>query len=218
MVNQFALPPDPPRATVARRTTSSFAVIKQPAVIALFVFLWLVMGGQEILFVAQAPWLAAHFGASSETIGQALVVFGFGELLGVTLATLLTDWLGKRRAPLVGFACAAVVYLLLPVLGRTWNSYLVLFFLYALFFEFSIVASFSLASIIDPNARGIVMAGVSFSTLTGRAAGSALGVPLAQLTSITVNGIVAATLTLVGILVGALGAQPQEKDQKIHKP
>ena len=216
-VSQTLLPPDPPRESLQRQSTSLGTVLRQPAVLSLFLFLWLVVGGQEVLFVAQAPWLAEHFGASSEMIGSTLVVFGLGELLGVSLATLLTDWIGKRRAPLLAYSCAALVYFLLPVLGGTWTNYLILFFLFALCFEFAIVASFSLASIIDPTARGTIMAGVSFSTLTGRAAGSALGVPLEQITNIVVNGIVASTLTLIGVLIGVIGARPRETGQETTK-
>lgn len=216
-ISQTLLPPDPPRAVLQRQRIPVRQVLRQPAVIALFLFLWLVVGGQEVLFVAQAPWLAEHFGASSERIGQTLVVFGLGELLGVSLATLLTDWIGKRRAPLFGFACAALVYLALPLFGHSWISYLILFFLYALCFEFAIVASFSLASIIDPTARGIVMAGVSFSTLTGRAVGSSIGVPLEQISNIVVNGIVASTVTLIGVMIGAIGARPRETSQETNK-
>jgi MFS transporter, DHA1 family, inner membrane transport protein len=216
-LSQMLLPPDPPRATIPHQRRPLSAVVWQPAALALFAFLWLAVAGQEVLFIAQAPWLTMYFGASPEQIGQALVVFGIGELVGVSLATLLTDRIGKRRAPLLGFVCAALVYVALPILGNNWTAYLVVFFLYALCFEFAIVASFSLASMIDPAARGTIMAGVSLSTLTGRAAGSAVGVPLERLTTIVVNGIVASTLTLIGVLIAIIAVRPQEIEHERTK-
>lgn len=216
-LTQTMLPPDRAHALgEGNRGRPLRTVIRQPVILALFAFLWLAVCGQEILFIVQAPWLTDHFGASPEQIAQTLFVFGLGELFGVSLATALTDWLGKRRAPLVGFGGAAIIYVLLPLLAHNWTSYLILFLLYALCFEFAIVSSFSLASGIDPAARGTVMAGVTFSTQTGRAAGSWIGVPLLQATNVVVNGIVAAVLTWIGIGIAVIKVRPQEKERERH--
>ena len=190
------------------------AVVRQASFLPLLFFLWLMLCGQEVLFIAQAPWLTNRFGASPQEIGNTIFVFGLGELLGATLATAFTDHLGKIRAPLLGYTGAALVYLLLPLLAHTWGTYLPLFGLYGLLFEFAIVSSFSLASSINPAARGQVMSGSNLATQTGRATGSWIGVRLFEATNIVVNGIVATVLTVIGIIVVASSVRPQETDHR----
>jgi predicted MFS family arabinose efflux permease len=187
-------------------------VMAQPHLLALLLFLWLAVCGQEVLFIAQVPWLTEYFLASPQRIGLALFVFGWGELVGVMLVTAFADRIGRLRAPLLGFVGVACVYVLLPVLSLNWPAYLVMFGLFALAFEFAIVSSFALASGVDPTARGTVMAGSTVATATGRAAGSRIGVPVYEMTSLLVNGIVAAGLTLIGVVLAALYVQPREQD------
>ena len=190
-------------------------LFRKPAVWSLLLFLWLVMLGEEILFIAQAPWLADRFGASSQPIGTALFVFGLGELFGALLATTCTDRLGKLRAPMIGFGAAAVTYALLPLSSGRWNAYLLLFALFAVAFEFAIVSSFSLASSVEPAARGTVLASSAVATATGRASGSWVGIRLFVYTNIAVNGTVGAVVTVIGVVVALIGVQPQEND---HEP
>ena len=189
------------------------ALFRQPALWALLLFLWLVMAGAEILFIAQAPWLSERFANSSQAIAVALFVFGLGELLGALMATAWTDRVGKKRAPIIGFVAAAGVYLALPATSESWNAYLILFALYAVAFEFAIVSSFSLASGLAPAARGTVMAASAVATSTGRGAGSWVGIRLFESTNIAVNGAVAAVATLIGVGVAFIGVQPQENDR-----
>ncbi len=84
--------------------------------------------------------------------------------------------------------------------------------LYGLIFEFAIVASFSLASGINPVARGLVMSGSNLATQTGRAAGSWFGIRLFETTNIVANGAVAGGLTSIGIIVALMAVRPQEND------
>ena len=187
-------------------------ILLRPELVALLLFLWLAVCGQEVLFIAQPPWLVTAFGATPRQVGDALRVFGIGELVGVALAAALTDRIGVLRAPLLGFAGAILIYLLLPPLATTWTRYLLLFGVFGLLFEFAIVSSFSLASTINPAARGIVMAATATAMQTGRAAGSRIGVGLLESSSLIVNGIVAAVLTSISVIVAAIGVRPQEND------
>lgn len=117
-------------------------VLLRPSVAFLLLFMWLSLVGEEVLFIAQVPWLVDHFSATPESISNALFFFGIGELVGVLLVTAFADRIGKVRAPIIGYAAAVVVYLLLPIFGSTWESYLLCFMLFAVAFEFGIVASF----------------------------------------------------------------------------
>lgn len=192
-------------------------VLWRPELLAMLLFLWLAVCGQEVLFIAQPSWLVDTFGATPQQIGTALQVFGIGELVGVALATLLTDRIGVLRTPLLGFAGAVLIYLLLPPLATTWTRYLLLFGVFGLLFELAIVSSFSLASTINPAARGIVMAATATAVQTGRAAGSRIGVGLLESSNLIVNGIVAAALTSIGLIVAAIGVRPQEKGHESTK-
>jgi predicted MFS family arabinose efflux permease len=189
------------------------AVLLRPEVAFLLLFLWLTLCAEEVLFIAQVPWLVERFAATPESISNALFFFGIGELIGVSLVTAFADRIGKVRAPLLGYGAAVLVYLLLPIFGHTWESYLLFFTLFAVTFEFGIVASFPLASSVAPSARGTVLAASTIATNTGRAAGSRIGVALYATNGMLTNGIVAAMLTGLGIALVAKYVRPQETDQ-----
>ena len=216
LLSAFSLPPEQ-RHRAQHEALSFRRVIGQPHILAFLLFLWFAVCGQEVLFIAQVPWLTQRFNASPQTISVALFVFGLGELAGVFLVTIFADRIGRLRAPLLGFTGAALIYVLLPILSQTWTIYLGLFALFALAFEFAIVSSFALASGLDPAARGTVMAGSTVATATGRAAGSRIGVPLIESTSIVFNGAVAAVLTLIGVLIAGFLVRPQESEDAKSK-
>lgn len=207
----FQLPPDDRTArTAAAPPPPLRALVRQPVVVALLAFLFLVLCGSETLFIAQAPWLRERFAASTVAIAQSLFVFGLGELVGVSLATAFTDRLGLRRAPIIGFACATLSYLALPLLSQNWTGYLVAFALFGLAFEFAIVASFSLVSAVYPPARGMVLAASGTAIQLGRTVGSQLGVATLVGGGIFGNSFLAALLTLVGCVVAARWVFPLE--------
>ncbi len=203
-----------PDGSRPRASPSFRRLLRKPTLWWLVLFFWLVLCGEEVLFIAQAPWLAARFAATPQDIGNTFFVFGLGELIGVSLATAFTDRMGKLRAPLIGFSSAAAIYLLLTVAVRGWNSYLLLFMLFGITFEFAIVASITLASAVEPSARGTIMAGSALAGQLGRAAGSRIGVPLFESANIVANGVVAAALTLMGVAVALIGVRPQEQDHE----
>jgi predicted MFS family arabinose efflux permease len=176
-------------------------VLQQPSVRALCAFLFLVVGGNELLFVAQAPWVTDRFSASPANLGTAAFVFGLGELAGSLMASLFIDRFGKLRAAVGGFALTAIMFLLLPLFSTSWNIYLLLFAIYAVCIEFAIVASIALSSTVSMVRRATVMAVAVVSIQLGRALGSQIGVPLLTNTSLVINGLVAAIITMVGGLI-----------------
>lgn len=212
----FHLPADYPRPTYTTARPRFHEVLLRPSVAFLLLFMWLSLVGEEVLFIAQVPWLIDQFAATPQSISNALFFFGIGELIGVLLVTAFADRLGKVRAPILGYSAAVVVYLLLPVFGRTWESYLLLFMLFAVAFEFGIVASFPLASSVEPEARGMVLSATTIATNTGRAAGSRIGVALYGLSGLMVNGIVSAVVTLVGIGLVAKYVRPHETEHTLE--
>ncbi len=202
------LPNDHQSAPAASFTRMSpWQGLADPTVLALCVFLFLSIGGNELLFVAQAPWATARLNASTTDLGTAAFVFGIGELGGSVLSTLFTDRLGKRRASLLGFSCAALVYLLLPVVGGTWFGYLGVYALYGVAIEFAIVASITLSSTVSAGSRATVLALSFVAIQIGRSLGSQLGVPLLNAGSIGVNSAAAALVVLFGVFVAWRGVK-----------
>lgn len=186
---------------------SMLDVLRQPVVFALCAFLFLAIGGNELLYVAQASWATERFNASTADLGTAVLVFGLGELGGSLLSTLFTDRLGKRRAALLGFSLVTLVYLLLPFLSSTWASYLGVYALYGITFEFAIVAAITLASTVSAHSRGTVLALTIVSIQIGRTLGASAAVPLLNAGSIAANSAIAAFVVALGVFVAWRGVQ-----------
>ena len=206
------LPREPGQAHITSATPPLRGALVQPGVRPLLLFFWLAVGGTELLFIAQSPWLVEHLSATPQAIGNALFAFGLGELVGASLATAFTDRFGKLRTPLLGFGAASAVYILLPMLANGWISYLLLFSLFGLLFELGIVSAFALASSIHPRARGTVMASSALAIAMGRAVGSWTGVRLYESTNLMFNGLVAAVVTWIGLMIAANRVKPRETE------
>lgn len=202
VVSVFGLPEVAPQLRPQAVSEGGLAaVLRDRNVLGMFGFVFLALGGVEMLYIVQAPWAAERFAASPADLGFVALIFGVGELLGSIGSTLITDRLGKRRAATLSFGLAAICYLLLPLLSVSWISYLLCFFVFAIFVEFGIVAALTFASTVSLTNRATVMALTVTATQVSRAIASRLGVPLLESSSLLANGIVAALLTLAGIAI-----------------
>jgi predicted MFS family arabinose efflux permease len=177
------------------------AIVGNRSVLGLIVFMFLALGGWETLFIVQAPWATERFNATLTDLGTAAFVFGLGELGGSLGSALITDRLGKRRAAMLGFAITALLYLAQPLVSVNWISYLLCYVLFAVFVEFSIVASLTLATTISTVGRATVIALVITAVQTGRTIGSQIGVPILNASSLFVNCLIASALTLAGVAI-----------------
>ena len=131
----------------------------------------------ELVNLTFGTWLESAFKVKIAALAVASAVIGVSELSGEVLVTGLVDWLGKRRAVIIGLAFNGLVFLALPLIGRTLIGALVgLFFIY-LTFEFAVVSNITLMTEVMPQTRATLMSIVIASTAIGRAAG-ALIVPL----------------------------------------
>lgn len=203
--------PAPERQAQAVNESAVFTTLRNSNVAAMLAFIFLALGGVELIFVVQAPWATERFNASLPDLGIASLVFGFGELGGSSASMLFTDRLGKRRAATLGFALAAVVYVLLPWLSVNWLIYLLCFFSFALFAEFGIVAALTFASTVSLTNRATVMALTIMAIQLSRVFASRLGVPLLNATSLVMNGLGAALLTALGIAIALRYASETER-------
>jgi MFS transporter, DHA1 family, inner membrane transport protein len=204
---RFGLPPLPHPGEAGGKQVGSarqridWRALRTPSVIGVLGLLLLTACAVDLIFVVQGAWSKTSFGANDAQLGQVFGLLGIAELIGSLSSTVLVDRVGKKRAVLAGYALTAALMLALPLSEGSWLLFLALYFLFDLFFEFSIVASFPLVSGVAPTARGTLMALSVLVIGMGRAIGSQMGTPLWSSYSIWANGLIGAGLVLGGVLL-----------------
>ncbi len=205
------LPSEPRHRAGPTTAADSLVAIKDPGVWSLLAFVFLALAGTEIFYIVQPVWATARFDASLADLATAAFVFGVGELIGSSASALITDWFGKLRAATLGFAMTALVFCILPLLSGTWPSYLVCYLLLGACVEFAIVATLTLASTVGVVGRATIMALTITMLQISRAVGSQLGVPILNSSSLFVTGVIAASLTLFGVMIALRFVQETER-------
>jgi predicted MFS family arabinose efflux permease len=89
----------------------------------------------------------------------------------------------------------------LPISSGNWALFLVLFLLFDLWFEFAIVSIFPLVSGIVPAARGTMLSLSVAAIGLGRVVGSLAGPLLWERFGFVANGLLAAGMTALGVIV-----------------
>ena len=110
------------------------------------------------LFVIYGAWLESSFHLSLAAIGFGTVFIGVSEVLGEAGTVLFADRIGLKKSVVIGTACCAAAYLLLPVLNTGLVSALSGLFLVFLTFEFTIVTAVSMTTELVPQLRASTMA------------------------------------------------------------
>jgi predicted MFS family arabinose efflux permease len=188
------------RAGPARQPLD-WRALRTPSVAGVLGLLLLTACAIDMIFVVQGAWSKASFGANDAQLGQVFGMLGVAELIGSLSSTVLVDRVGKKRAVLAGYTLTAAVMLALPLSEGSWLLFLPLYFLFDLFYEFSIVSSFPLVSGVAPSVRGTLMALSVLVIGMGRALGSQLATPLWSSYSMWANGLIGAGLVLAGVLL-----------------
>ncbi len=126
----------------------------------------------ELVNLTFGTWLEQAFAVKIAALAAASAIIGASELSSEVLSSALVDWLGKRRAVVIGLTCNGLAVLALPFLGRSLTGALVgLFFIY-LAFEFTLVSSIPLMTEVMPNARATFMSAYIAAMAFGRALGA----------------------------------------------
>jgi predicted MFS family arabinose efflux permease len=160
---------------------------------------WMSMANDN-LFVVYGAWLERDFGVGLLALGLSTSVIGAAELTGESGTALWSDRIGIKRAVAIGLILAVVAYAVLPLIGRSLQTALAGLFLIFLFFEFTIVSSFSLCTELLPNSRATMMAGFYATAALGRIAGALTGTPLwlaGGLPAVAVASAIGSTLALL---------------------
>jgi predicted MFS family arabinose efflux permease len=175
--------------------------LAQPSVIAALLCMFCTLLAAELIFVVYAGWIEADFGATTEQMALVFGLLGFVELAGSSGSTLLVDRIGKRRTVLVAFSVVAMFQALLPISAGNWGLFLLLFLLFDLWFEFAIVSVFPLISGILPEARGTMLSLSVAAIGLGRVVGSLVGPLIWTAFGFIANGLLAASMTTLGVIV-----------------
>ena len=178
--------------------TISTLVTSRPA-LGMLIFGFAISVANDSLFVTYGAWFEQAFHVSLVTLGFSTVAIGCAELLGESGTALLTDRLGPKRAITGGLILVTGAYLLLPVIGTSLTSASAGLFLVFLFFEFTIVTSFSLGTEVLPEHRATMLAGFYSIAGIGRMCGVLLGGLLWKLGGIAWVCRSSAIFTVIGL-------------------
>ena len=122
-----------------------------------------------------ALWLSEDFGLGAFEIGLMATRIGIAEFVGLLLAGLFIDRIGKRRGSLIGLLGCVILFLLIPVFQQTLLSVQVILVMTALVIEFTLTAAIPLFAEQAPEARATVFSLVA----VGNTIGIGLGPPIA---------------------------------------
>lgn len=161
----------------------------------------LISAANDNLFVVYGLWLESTFGLTIAALGAATTVIGVAELLGEGLTASIADWLGLKRATVVGSILSALSYVLLSLVGRALPLALAGLFLTFLSFEFTIVTSLSLFTEILPGARATMMSSNVAAVSIGRVIGALLGGQVWLAGGLLATGFVSAAATGLALVL-----------------
>lgn len=215
------IPADTPTSAQKMKRTSSFSSLKQllvnrPAAGMLTFGFWISIANDS-LFVTYGAWFEQDFLVSIVTLGFSTIAIGSAELIGESMTALFADRLGLKRAIILGLCLAVCAYLLLPFIGKTLPLAMAGMFCVFLFFEFTIVTSFSLCTELLPKARATMMAGFYATAGVGRMIGVLIGAFLWQIGGITAVAWTSAGMTLLGLMSLLWGLHGWRRDSTAAK-
>jgi predicted MFS family arabinose efflux permease len=176
-------------------------LLQSRAALGMVAFAFMLGLANDTVFVVYGVWFESSFGLSVVGLGFATIVIGLAELSGELLTVTLADRLGLKRAVTLGLILSIPGYLLLPILGQTLPLALVALFLALLFFEFTVVSTFPLATEVLPVARATMMSVFLAMTSLGRMSGAILGGLLWQWGEMPLVGAAAATTMAIALVV-----------------
>ncbi|NKQ34393.1 MAG: MFS transporter [Chloroflexi bacterium] len=177
---------------------------------AAMLFTALIMASNELLFIVFGGWLEFNFGLSLLALGFSASLIGGAEVLGEVFSGWSVDRFGKRPVVMLTGSLNVAASLLLPFTDFNLPLALTAYFLLFLFFEITVVGSIPLLTEIVPSARTVVMSSVLAASALGRALGAWLGPALFSEVGFVGNGIAAAVLMTLAVLVLAYGIREGE--------
>ncbi|MBV7332680.1 MFS transporter [Chloroflexi bacterium TSY] len=161
---------------------------------------FLYFGAMQV-FAAYGVWLANEYHLPPSSLGTVALLLGFADLCGSVLVSLITDRFGKRRSVIVGGICAAIGFLLMPILNVNIALAVLSIALARGCFEFAIVSNISLISEQVPAQRGKVMALSVAINLVGTTVAATSGPWLYQGYDVWGLSVVSAFTSFIGLVI-----------------
>jgi predicted MFS family arabinose efflux permease len=206
---------DPDRVTKSDRKVGLIApIIKlftiRPAAGMLAFGFWISIANDG-LFVIYGIWFEQQFLISLVALGFSTVVIGGAELLGESITAMFADRFGLKRMLVASLSLAILAYAILPVAAISLPFALAGMFLVFLFFEITIVTSFSLSTELVPEARATMMSGFYATSGVGRMLGVIFGSIAWEFGGIKAVAWSAAAFTGLGLLSMLWGLKSWKK-------
>jgi predicted MFS family arabinose efflux permease len=176
---------------------------RQPVILIAALYVGLITGANELLFIVFGPWMENSFGLSLAGLGLASGVLGGAEICGELTAGWAVDRFGKRPIIITTGILTAVMYAVIPLARSSLAAALIALFFLFFFFEITIVGGIPLMTEVAPQARGVVMSTNLAASGLGRAAGALLG-PVLWRGSLAGPGLAAALTMGVAVALLAL--------------
>ena len=181
---------------------STFDVIrKYPVIWATSLYIFRVMGANEVLLIVYGSWMESSFDLSLATLGLATAVIGAAEITGELVVGPAVDWIGKRPVIIVTGLLTGLTYFALPYVVSSLAVALAALFVLFLFFEMTVVGGVPLMTELVPTARGVVMSVVLAAGGLGRAIGALIGFTIWSRGGFQAVGIVAGTVMSISIVI-----------------
>lgn len=204
--------PATPRVARHDRHPIPWRDLRSLSLAAMISFMTLMMFSLDLFSVSQGTWLQSDFGATEGMLGVAVGVAGVAELCGSVAVALMVDRIGKKRAVVGGYICAALALAALPLTSGAWGQMLVVLFVFFLAEEFAIVATFPLASGVVPTARGTALSLMSMIYSTGRALGAGLSPQIWERFGAIGITLMGAAIMALGVVICWRGVREVEVD------
>lgn len=202
-------------ADVDHQTDAGVALHLDTSATALLVVMGLFTGGAELVFVVMGAWLEDAFGLSILALGGIALVLGIAELAGEGSVVAFTDRIGKKRSVAIGMTIAAICFGLMALAEDQMALGVALLAVALAAFEFTIVASYPLASEVRPRARVRYLSLTVVAMGLGRAIAAFAGPRLFGVGGLALPVLGAALANLVGLaillaLVDEQGGRPDD--------
>ena len=161
----------------------------------------------QIPYLVYPQWFQGQLHLTVEELGFASIVVGVADLVAEVLTIFVVDRFGKRRSVLVAGVFYALAFALFYALSNSVAGMMIALFCIYLGFEFTLVASLSIATELVPDARTAMMGFNSAASAAGRIIGSLIALPLFGIGQLWSVALACALIIAVSILSVARAAE-----------
>jgi predicted MFS family arabinose efflux permease len=193
------LPKTETRTVAEAESNSVWRLVRKQnvlAVVGVALFAFIAVG---MFMTFWGIWVNQDYGLGAAEVGVLATVIGVAELSGAVFSGLFIDRIGKRRGNMLGLLGAAVMFGLIPVMGKTISMVRLVLVLTVLMIEFTIVSLFPLYGEQAPQARATIFSMGAFGTAVGFMIGPPLATSLWDWRGVMPIAVVGAASLLVAL-------------------